>query len=141
MSARTPEPSVRPGLPESVQLLETRHTIADSLVYLVPDFLENLRGPASGPMDLPIHLDWGPDRRYDVDYDTSCAALYALTLQTSGSLDEMCSIVNRGRLMELWPTMQLPDRCRQPWEAAFPKLPNRRAASEHPSWSILNERQ
>lgn len=117
---------------------DARHTIADSLVYLVPDSLERLQGPTTGAVELPLHLDWGPDSSYTVEDDASCTALYQLTLQTSGSLDEICSIINRGRIIELWPTTQLPDRCRQPWEAAFPELPDSHEASEHPSWTILN---
>lgn len=117
---------------------DARHTIADSLVYLVPDSLERLQGPTAGSVALPLHLDWGPDRSYTVEDDASCTLLYQLTLQTSGSIDEICSIINGGRLMELWPTMQLLDRCRHLWEAAFPELPDRREASEHPSWTTLS---
>lgn len=115
-----------------------RQTIVDSLVYLVPDSLGRLQGPVAGTVALPLHLDWGPDRSYAVEDDASCTALYQLTLQTSGSLPEICRIINADRLIELWPTIQLPDRCRQQWEAAFPQLPDRREASEHPSWTTLN---
>lgn len=129
---------VREGLREYVYGSEARHTIADSLVYLVPDALEDLKGPASGIVELPIHLDWGPDRRYDVTDDGSCAVLYQLTLQNSGSVDEMAGIVNAGRLVGLWPSMRLPGRCRQAWETAFPQLPKHRESKDHPSWTTLN---
>jgi hypothetical protein len=129
---------VREGLRNYVDGPGARHTIADSLVYLVPEALEDLKGPASGIVELPIHLDWGPDRRYDVADDGSCAVLYQLTLQNSGSLDEMAGIVNAGRLVGLWPSMRLPDRCRQAWEMAFPQLPKNRESKDHPSWTTLN---
>ncbi|GAB2727682.1 hypothetical protein ACX801_13270 [Arthrobacter bambusae] len=35
---------------------EHRHTIADSLVYLVPNHFNDLHGPATGTMELPLHL-------------------------------------------------------------------------------------
>jgi hypothetical protein len=129
---------VRAGLREYVYGPEARHTIADSLVYLVPKALEDLKGPASGVREVPIHLDWGPDRRYDVADDASCAMLYQLTLQNSGSIEEMGDILNAGRLVGLWPSMRLPDRCRQLWEASFPQLPRHRESKEHPSWTTLN---
>lgn len=129
---------VRAGLREYVYGPEARHTIADSLVYLVPDALTDLKGPASGTVQLPIHLDWGPYRGYDVADDASCATLYQLTLQNSGSIDEIGNIVNADRLVALWPSMRLSDRCRQLWEATFPQLPRYRESKEHPSWTTLN---
>lgn len=129
---------VRAGLREYVHGPETRHTIADSLVYLVPDSLDDLKGPASGAVELPIHLDWGPDRRYDVDDDASCRTLYQLTLQNSGSTEEMARIINAGRLVALWPSMRLPARCRQLWNDEFLQLPTHRESKEHPGWTTLN---
>ena len=129
---------VRAGLREYVHGPETRHTIADSLVYVVPESLESLEGPASGVVELPIHLDWGPDRRYEAGDDASCRTLYQLALQNSGSTDEMAKIINPGRLVALWPSMRLPDRCRQRWNDAFPQLPTHRESKEHPGWTTLN---
>lgn len=68
--------TVRAGLREWCAGPEARHTIAESLVYLVPGALEDLKGPASGTVQLPIHLDWGPDKRYDVADDGSCITPY-----------------------------------------------------------------
>ncbi|MCI0142162.1 hypothetical protein KNN17_11285 [Arthrobacter bambusae] len=115
-----------------------RHTIADSLVYLVPDELDDLHGPAAGTVELPLHLDWGPERTYNLDDAGSCSVLYQLTLQNSGSIEEICRIVNAGRLTALWSTMILPARCRQLWETSFPQLPTPREAKEHPSWTTLS---
>lgn len=52
-----------------------RHTIADSPAHLVPDVFDDLHGPATGTMELPLHLEWGPERTYDVDDDRSCSVL------------------------------------------------------------------
>lgn len=57
--------------------------------------------------------------RYLVEDDGSCRTLYQQTLQTSGSIEEICRITNAA----LWPSLRLPDRCRQAWEQAFPHLP------------------
>lgn len=115
-----------------------RHTIADSLVYLVPHAFNDLQGPAVGSVELPLRLDWGPERTYQVDDDGSCSVLYQLTLQNSGSIEEICRIVHPARLTALWPTMILPARCRQLWETSFPQLPATLEAKEHPSWTTLN---
>jgi|GEM_PF-626244 hypothetical protein len=115
--------------------VEYRHTIADSLVYVVPDAFGDLQGSAAGSVELPLHLDWGPERTYDVDDDGTCSVLYQLTLQNSGSIQEICRIVQAGRLTALWPTMILPARCRQLWETTFPELPTILEAKEHPSWT------
>ncbi|WP_284990182.1 hypothetical protein [Arthrobacter sp. efr-133-TYG-120] len=118
--------------------VEHRHTIADSLAYLVPNAFNDLHGPAAGTVELPLHLDWGPERSYTVDDDGSCSALYQLTLQNSGSIEEICRIVHPARQTALWPTMILPSRCRQLWENTFPQLPATREAKEHPSWTTLS---
>jgi hypothetical protein len=131
---------VRTGLRDYVYGPEARHTIADSFVYLVPGALEDLKGPASGTVQLPVHLDWGPGRVYDVGDDGSCSVLYQLTLQNSGSVDEMGGI-NAGRLLALWPSIRLPGRCRHRWEAAFPQLPQHRESREHPFWAALTAQQ
>ncbi|WP_284984388.1 hypothetical protein [Arthrobacter sp. efr-133-TYG-118] len=115
-----------------------RHTLPDSLVYVVPRALEELRGPAAGVVELPIHLDWGPDTRYRVEDHDSCSTLYQLTLQNSGSTEEISRIVNADRLTALWPSLRLAPRCRQEWENAFPQLPTQRETKEHPSWTTLN---
>ena len=47
--------------------VEHRYTVADSFVYLVPDAFEDLQGPAAGSVELPFHLDCGPERTYTVD--------------------------------------------------------------------------
>ena len=131
---------VRAALREYVHDSGTRHhTIEDSLVYLVPGSLEGLHGPSTGTVQLPIHLDWGPDRRYEAGDDASCRTLYQLTLQNSGSADEMANILNPDRLIALWPSMRLPARCRQLWNAAFPQLPTHSENKEHPAWMTLNE--
>lgn len=129
---------VRAGLREYVHGPEARHTIADSLFYLVPDSLEELNGPSSGVVELPIHLDWGPERHYDVADDARCRTLYQLTLQNSGSTQEMARIINAGRLITLWSSMRLPNRCRQLWNDAFAQLPTHRESKEHPAWTTLN---
>lgn len=118
--------------------VESRHTVADSLVYLVPDAFNDLQGPVTGTVKLPLHLDWGPERTYQVNDEGSCSVLYQLTLQNSGSIEEICRIVHPGRLTALWPTMILPNRCRQLWEKSFPQLPAAREAKEHPSWTTLS---
>lgn len=112
-----------------------RRTIADSLVYLTPESLEDLHGPAAGAVTLPIHLDWGPDRTYTVEDDASCRTLYQLTLQNSGSPTEIGAIINAERLLVLWPSMPLPARCRDHWQTAFPQLPRHRETTDHPSWA------
>ncbi|MCM0615290.1 hypothetical protein MOD31_04595 [Paenarthrobacter sp. TYUT067] len=132
---------VRAGLREYVHGPEARHTIADSLFYLVPDSLEELNGPSSGVVELPIHLDWGPERHYDVADDARCRTLYQLTLQNSGSTQEMARIINAGRLITLWSSMRLPNRCRQLWNDAFAQLPTHRESKEHPAWTTLNAQQ
>lgn len=56
----------------------------------------------------------GPDRIYTGDDDASCTALYQLTLHTLSM--KYAASSTPAALIEVWPTMQLQDRCRQQWE-------------------------
>jgi len=67
---------VRAGLREYVYGPEARHTIADSLLYLVLDALEDLKGRRPALCSCRSIWMGGPDRRYDGADDASCATLY-----------------------------------------------------------------
>ena len=43
---------------------------------IVPDRLEDLTGPTSGTVDLPSHLQWSGNPRYDLDQPGRIGDLY-----------------------------------------------------------------
>src|SRR5438477_9189487 len=52
----------------------------DSYARRLPSSLEDLRGPAAGVIELPLHVAWSGRRVYDVGQEDQRLVLYALLL-------------------------------------------------------------
>jgi hypothetical protein len=92
---------------------------ADTKVYHVPDSLDDLRGPATGVIHLPISIFWGPRRDFDIP---SAARPAYQAVINEGTPAEQQDFLNRDLLIELWPRLSLPWRAYDMWEARFPEL-------------------
>ncbi|WP_136314198.1 transcriptional regulator [Actinomyces procaprae] len=93
--------------------------------YDVPDSLDELRGPATGPVQLPAGVRWvSGDRTYDVGREYTGRLVYQAVL-AEGLVDEQRRFLNRGRTIELWPVLNLDKRIVQLWEGRFPELHGR----------------
>jgi hypothetical protein len=88
----------------------------------VPDSLDELTGLVTGVVDLPVHLDWGPDPSYDLADPDRRLALYVAVISEAGSVAELARYLNHELLVELWPRLRLPRHCVRRWHDAFPEL-------------------
>ena len=52
----------------------------DAYARRLPSSLEDLRGPAAGLVELPLHVPWSGRRVYDVGRENQRLVLYALLL-------------------------------------------------------------
>lgn len=93
----------------------------DHIPYATPDSLDDLRGPLSGLVEVGGHIDTSMRPIYDLADPADRWALYPAVIR-SGTKDEQVSLLNRDALMNLWPTMRLPQRCRRIWREKFPEL-------------------
>jgi hypothetical protein len=87
-----------------------------------PERLSALTGPTAGPLELPITIDWGPSRVYDMGRDHDRRVVYELVLQEAASPDEVVRYVNGEALAAVWTRLWLPRRVRQAWEERFAEL-------------------
>jgi hypothetical protein len=99
----------------------------DRKPYVVAEQLDDLRGPTEGTVELPPHLDWSGNARYDLDKPARLASMYRTVLNEAGSIDDLRAWINGRRLAQLWPTLWLPPRMRRLWESRFPELASLRA--------------
>jgi hypothetical protein len=94
---------------------------ADHVPYDVPESLDLLRGPTTGSIRVSPHINTSPNPVYDLSDDNMVWHLYSAVVR-EGTPEEQSTLLDRATLERLWPTLNLPERCRQLWEDAFPRL-------------------
>lgn len=123
MTRRTSESLATPPAPmEQVPTLVGPGAYEAARPYVVVADLEELTGPASGSVELPVSLDWGPRRLYDLSDPARRERLYTIVIREAQVPDDLRLRLNRGLLIELWPRLVLPARCSAAWHARFPQL-------------------
>lgn len=85
----------------------------------LPRSLDELRGPTSGSVRLPLRIYWsGPDPQ-GVEWDASSTAgrrsLYEVVLR-EGNLDDVRQLVNGRQLVDVWDRLFLQPWLRAAWE-------------------------
>jgi hypothetical protein len=94
----------------------------DRKPYVVADHLDDLRGPTSGTVTLPGHLDWSGDATYELEKPARLASMYRTVLNEAGSADDLHTWLDARMLIQLWRTLWLPAQVRRLWESRFPEL-------------------
>lgn len=93
----------------------------DIVPYETPSALSALHGPASGLLELPITVHWGPRRVVDLDQPAQLRAAYRAVVR-EGTAEEQEALLDESLLRRVWPELTLPERCRQVWQERFPEL-------------------
>jgi transcriptional regulator with XRE-family HTH domain len=96
---------------------------AERRPYVVADSLDDLRGPSSGKISLPRHLDWSGSPHYDLDKPGVLASVYQTVLSEAASVADLNSWIDRDALVAMWPNLWLPPKIRRIWKERFPELP------------------
>lgn len=99
-----PIPRPRPGWVREVEL---------------PRDLDELRGPTTGVVRLPLRIYWsGPapeNVAWDLANESARRWLYEILLR-EGSLDDQRELINGAELVRLWTVLYLPPHIRQAWQ-------------------------
>jgi len=83
--------------------------------------LTRLRGPADGMLELPITVQWGPPRIFDLS-DTGQRRMAYRAVVRDGTPEVQETLLNRTLLLQEWRQPILPRRCQTLWEQRFPEL-------------------
>lgn len=93
---------------------------------LVAVSLADLRGPASGVVELPLHLFWSgrdsTDSRFSLDDGPGRRVVYRTVLREARSPDDLATFLNGDVLTVLWADIVLPKVVRTAWEDQHPVL-------------------
>jgi hypothetical protein len=84
----------------------------------LPCSLADLKGPAAGEVELPLHVAWSGRRVYDVGDSGQRLALYALLL-AEAQREDLERFVHPESLVSMWPRLRrlLGPHARRAWEA------------------------
>ena len=102
---------------------DTRVFYRDVKPYDAPARLDELIGPRSGHIELPLNVYWGPPYSFDITNESDIVEAYQATLREGRTLDQI-QLLNRDLLVAIWPELVLPVRVRDLWEQRFPELAN-----------------
>jgi hypothetical protein len=90
--------------------------------------LADLRGPATGVVELPLRLFWSAaDRTFDLADPDMLRSMYEKVLREAVQPGELAAYLNGAILIAVWPELFLPRDLRLAWEEQHPVL--RRAAA------------
>lgn len=103
-------------------MTERRVLYADRRPYVVPDTLNELTGPTAGVVELPLHLDWSEQGRYNLDDPRQLSLMYEVVLREAQHIEDLRRYVNGQALRAAWSGMFLPQRVRALWQGRFPEL-------------------
>lgn len=86
--------------------------------------LGELRGPATGVVQLPHRMLWLPpqDRRFDLADDYDRCRLYEIVLREAVQFTELRTLLNARVLTRSWPHLLLPRGVRTAWQQRHPAL-------------------
>jgi hypothetical protein len=89
----------------------------------LPGSLDDLGGPATGTVQLPLHVAWSGLTSFDLSRARPCMTLYRIVL-AEGQREDVLRYLNRDLLLGQWPVLRtlVSRHICGVWEAAFPEL-------------------
>lgn len=84
--------------------------------------LDLLRGPSSGTVLLPSHLDWSGNAVYDLEASGRVVDLCRAVVIEAASPQDLCVYLDETALRRLWALLRLPARLRRACDQRFPDL-------------------
>ncbi len=95
---------------------------ADRRPYVVADSLDELTGPTSGVVELPLELDWSEQHRYNLDDPAELGLMYEVVLREAMRASQLRAYLDGATLARVWKRIFLPAQVRSLWESRFSQL-------------------
>ena len=90
--------------------------------WTVPDSLDELTGPTGGVVELPNHLDWSEQRRYDLSDPAQLGLMYEVVIREAMTVEDLRRYLHGPTLRSIWRRIFLPRPVRALWESRLPGL-------------------
>lgn len=99
-----------------------RITYRGTKPFCLPTSLDELQGPTTGTIHLPIHLCWTPgDRIFNLAEYGDALIVYQCVI-AEGTVQDQREFLNHSLLTKLWPYLHLDVMIIAAWEHAFESL-------------------
>jgi hypothetical protein len=96
----------------------------------MPETLKDLRGPASGVVELPVRLYWSAgSRSFDLTSPHEAADYCEAVLDAASSREDLIRYLDADLLIQVWPILGMSRVKRAAWENQFPVLRRQRLAA------------
>lgn len=103
-------------------MAKSRALYSEHRPYVVADSLDELVGPTTGLVELPLRLDWSEQGTYNLDEPRELNLMYEVVLREAMDVQDLRRYLNGSTLHEVWRQLFLPRRVRDLWETRFPDL-------------------
>jgi hypothetical protein len=103
-------------------MTQPRVLYEDGRPYTVPDSLEELTGPTTGVVELPLRLDWSEQGRYDLSDERQRNLMYEVVIRESMRAEDLRTYLHGPTLRQVWHQLWLPRKVRVLWESRFRSL-------------------
>jgi hypothetical protein len=90
--------------------------------FYVPTDWDALRGPVTGVVTLPLHLDWSSSNAYALEDPRRLRSLYSTVIQEATSDEDLERYLDGATLRREWRRLRMPPYVRDAWENAFPEI-------------------
>ena len=116
------EPTTSQPVPGKRATEGKRANIRSGKPYDAPLSLDDLRGPKTGSIELPIHIFWAPGSKSVKLDERGGVDLAYRSVIAEGTVEDQKSILNKDILVERWPNLLLPIEAVKLWQERFPEL-------------------
>jgi hypothetical protein len=103
-------------------MAQPRILYEDGRPYTVPETLEELTGPTTGVIELPVRLDWSEQGRYDLADPKQLRLMYERVIRESMNVDDLRAYLDGATLRPVWRQLWLLRKVRRLWEDRFRTL-------------------
>jgi hypothetical protein len=103
-------------------MAQPRILYEDGRPYTLPESLDELSGPTTGVVELPLRLDWSEQGRYDLADGRQLNLMYERVIRESMRVEDLRAYLDGPTLARVWRQLWLPRKVRRLWESRFHDL-------------------
>jgi len=112
-----------PAAPQVARVRVAPYQARPGRRVLVALDLGDLRGPVTGPVELPLRLFWsGTGATFDLGDPGTRQWVYETVLQEASRPEDLTSFLDGQTLIALWPKLFVPKGVRRAWQDEHPVL-------------------